>query len=115
MTRRSSAFSRLSHLISAVASVPVVISLPVSRAAWLHHRVRVLAGMPSLVAVSLMARSLNSVGYLWGMVLLFPPWGVGGRCGLNPVHISFLVVAGLVYTGDLDGAGVGFLYSWEDF
>lgn len=103
LARRSSAFSHVSRRISALASVPAVISLPVSRAAWLHLRVKVLTGMPSLVAVSLtarviegaslswslvlmslMARSLNSVGYWVGMVFIIPSVGVGWKVWAKP-------------------------------
>ena len=69
LARRSSAFSRLSLLISALTSLVVVNSLPVSSAALLHQRVRVLAEMPSLLAVSLMARVMEGASWSWSLVL----------------------------------------------
>ncbi len=72
-----------------------MISLPVSRAALLHQRARVLWEIPSRGAMSLIAavmdgasgwlsrsptsctaRSLNSWGYLVGMVFIVPSGGV---------------------------------------
>lgn len=80
MILRSSAFSRLSREEFCGGFSSGGVSLPVSKTALLQQRVRVLAGMPSLVAVSLMARVIEGASWSWSLVLT----SLMGRC-LNSV------------------------------